>query len=245
MRHSLYLICTRPRANPPTLKWHPVPSPPLNPWKQYSQAKRESGSPLSLISSLLLCRLACYRTDWQEDNLVLLWHTICEDLVSLIDRALTFASPNPADSGEDEGPNLTKESQIALDILRDLDNHYRDDIRSYRDRAAGASPRDPDHLQSEDKQYSRWRDEYDVNKSLYTDGLIIRLLSIAGTDTVVDKDGFVLWRVRRLKDIRDKPYKAVIAGATYSTLQGTQVMAKMTRERGRRTDELRYDWILI
>lgn len=189
--------------------------------------------------------MVCYCPYWQEDNLVFDWHAICEDLVSLIDQALTSTSLKRADSGKGECPDLTKEIQIALDILRDLDDPDRYNIDDYRTRVPGASPRDPDHLQSEDKQYSRWRDQFDVDKSWYTDGLILRLLSVAGTDTVVDKDGFVLWRVRRLKDIRDEPYKAVIAGATYSTLRTTQVTAKTTRERGRRTDELRYNWILI
>lgn len=227
------------------LEWYSDKFPPLNPWNQYIQAKRESGSPLSLISSLLLCHLVFRRTNWHADNLVLDWHAICEDLVFLVDQALTSISSNLAESREGGRSNPTKEHEIALNILRDLDNPYCDGIRGCRDRAARASPHDPGHLQREGEQYSRWLDQFDVQQSWYTDDLIQRLLSIVGTDTVVDKDGFVLWRVRRLKDIRDEQYKAVIAGATYSTLQGTQVTAKTTRERGRRTDELRYDWILI
>lgn len=190
------------------MEWYPATIPPLNPWKQYIQAKRESGSPLSLISSLLLCRLVCRRTYWQEDNLVFDWHAICEGLVFLVDQALTSTSSNLAESGEGGRSDLTKEHEIALDILRDLDDPNRDGIYLYRYGATGASLRDPDHPQSEEEQYCRWRDEFDVDKSWYTDDLIHRLFSIAGSDTALDEDGFVLWRVRRLKDIRDQQDKA-------------------------------------
>lgn len=147
--------------------------------------------------------MVCYARCWDTSN-VLDWRKMCEDLIFLIDKASTPATSNRTESGESMHSNRAKESEIAHAILRDINNRYHDHIRVYRDREEGASPSDPDHAQRENEQYTRWREEFDFSQSRCSDNLIRRLLEIDGSNDIYDGAGFMLWRVRRLKEMPDE-----------------------------------------
>lgn len=171
--------------------------------------------------------MTCYARNWHKFD-TLRWHRTCEDLLFLIHKASASSLPDSTQSYEDEHSAHTKESEVAHAILQDIDNSrmenidgFREPIETFRRREESAFQYNPEHAKREDEQYSRWREEFDVSESLYSDDLIRRLLKIAGPGNVCDAAGFMFWRARRVMEMQGE--EDTEHGAGIETHGGTQL----------------------
>lgn len=164
--------------------------------------------------------MICYARQWWKFD-TLDWYRMCEDLLFLINKASASSLSDLMQSHEGKHSDRAKAIEVAHAILQDIDNSrlenidgFRERIETFRRREESASQYNPEHAKQEDEQYSRWREEFDVSESRYSDSLIRRLLKIAGPDNVCDATGFMFWRVRRLMEMQgeeDAKHRAIEA----------------------------------